>query len=368
MISLLILMSCGTQELAPITIDLQLAKGDGQTDSGQDVDETGESVAPDDAGENTPPSAPEAHILPEEPSPGSGLSCAVRTASTDPDEGDPLAYDFSWEVDNEPYPLTAGEVEGGITQSGEYWTCFIRAFDGTDWSDPASFTVLIEGCDVGSLAFTGEDYVEAEGSEGLALSNVFTIEAYTKLDAEAIDEKVVIVSQVATGYGWWFGARRTSNGAFKTEFVVMNNGVETSYVGGQLPASIWRHVSVSVDGLYVRIFLNGDLIAEEPWQGMPAVSGPVLAGTLYRPGENGLQPDQDGGWQGLLDQVHISDDVLYTQPSQPDLQIRPTETSLLFFDFNEGMGETTEDFSGSGWHGTLYGPTWTNDSPCSSPD
>ena len=43
---------------------------------------------------------------------------AVRTASEDPDEGDPLAYDFAWSVDGEDYPLTVGVVEG-ITEAGQ---------------------------------------------------------------------------------------------------------------------------------------------------------------------------------------------------------------------------------------------------------
>ena len=120
-------------------------------------------------------------------------------------------------------------------------------------------------------------------------------------------------------------------------------------------------MAVSSDGDTLRIFRNGELIAEEPWLGMPSTSGTVLAGTLYRPGENGLPPDADGGWQGLLDQIHISDEALYTETVQPELQICPGGSSLLFYDFNEGYGDLTQDFSGSGWDGLLYGPTWTND-------
>ena len=361
---LILMFSLGcAHEQDPITVEVEVIKPETSEESegSDELVDTGSSG-------NTPPSTPEVHILPQEVPPGSGMSCAVRTASEDPDEGDPLAYDFAWSLDGEPYPLTVGEVEGGITEAGQYWTCYIRAFDGIEWSEPGSYTVLIEGCDVGSLAFTGEDYVEAEGSETLSLSDVFTVEAYTKLDAEAIDEKVVIASQVSGGSGWWFGTRRTSNGAFKTEFVTIENGFENRYVGAELPASIWRHVAVSSDGDTLRIFRNGELIAEEPWLGMPSTSGTVLAGTLYRPGENGLPPDADGGWQGLLDQIHISDEALYTETVQPELQIRPGGSSLLFYDFNEGYGDLTQDFSGSGWDGLLYGPTWTNDSPCSSPD
>ena len=352
----------------PITVDVQITgensdagEGDSETDSPPDIQDTAVLEA------NSPPSTPEVHILPEEVPPGSGMSCAVRTASVDPDEDDPLAYDFAWSVDGTPYPLTVGEVEGGITEAGQYWTCYIRAFDGIDWSEPGSYTVLVEGCDVGSLAFTGEDYVEAEGSEALSLGDSFTIEAYTKRDAEAIDEKVVIVSQVFDGSGWYFGVRRGSNGSFKTEFVTLTNGFEERYLGAELPSATWRHVAVSVDGDTLRLFRNGELVAENAWLGLPSVSGPVLVGTLYRPGENGLEPDADGGWQGLLDQVHISGAVLYTETVQPDLQIRPEQDSWLFFDFNEGMGEGTQDDSPSGWDGVLYGPTWTNDSPCSSP-
>lgn len=362
MFYLMLSLSC-VQEQDPVTVEVEVVNPESDTDTQGEIttDDTGISS-------NTAPSPPEVHIMPQEVSPGSGMSCSVRTASEDPDEGDPLAYDYAWALDGEVYPLTVGEVEGGITESGQYWTCYMRAFDGVEWSEPGSYTVFVDGCDVGSLAFTGEDYVEAVGSENLELSDVFTVEAYTKLDAEAIDEKVVIVSQVSGSTGWWFGTRRTSNGGFKTEFVTLENGLETRYVGAQLPASIWRHVAVSSDGDTLRIFRNGEMIAEETWLGMPSVSGPVLVGTLFRPGENGLPPDEDGGWQGLLDQVHISDDALYTETVEPELQIRPEDSSVLFFDFNEGYGDMTFDFSGSGFDGILFGPTWTNDSPCSSPD
>ena len=136
---LILMFSLGcAHEQDPITVEVEVIKPE-TSEEGE-----GSDVLVDTASaSNTPPSTPEVHILPQEVPPGSGMSCAVRTASEDPDEGDPLAYDFAWSLDGEPYPLTVGEVEGGITEAGQYWTCYIRAFDGIEWSEPGSYTVLI---------------------------------------------------------------------------------------------------------------------------------------------------------------------------------------------------------------------------------
>lgn len=319
---------------------------------------------------NTPPTAPEVHITPEDPSPGFGLSCAVRIPSEDPD-ADLLSYAFSWERNDLSYPLEAGELESNITEAGDYWTCLVTPFDGKDWGDIGSFTVFIQGCQLGSLAFTGEDYVEVSlGSSDspLALGNEFTIESFTKLDDEAIDDKVVIVSQMDETNGWWFGGERTTNGDFELYFVTISNGVETKYQGDTLSPSSWRHTSVSVQNNILRLFDNGVIVGEYTWEGVDEINGTVLVGTLFRPGINGLPPSDDGGWQGLLDQVHISSEGLYNDSFSSQLQTQYSERSLLYYEFNEGSGTFAEDKSQHEREGTLYGPTWTNDSPCNAPD
>ena len=145
MFYLMLSLSC-VQEQDPVTVEVEVVNPESDTDTQGEIttDDTGISS-------NTAPSPPEVHIMPQEVSPGSGMSCSVRTASEDPDEGDPLAYDYAWALDGEVYPLTVGEVEGGITESGQYWTCYMRAFDGIEWSEPGSYTVLVDGCDVGSI-------------------------------------------------------------------------------------------------------------------------------------------------------------------------------------------------------------------------
>ena len=95
--------------------------------------------------------------------------------------------------------------------------------------------------------------------------------------------------------------RRTSNGALN-EFVTVENGVETRYVGDcRLDMALWRSV------MGIAASLKWGAIAEEAWQGMPNVLRQLI-GTFIAPEKNGLPPDEDGGWQGLLEQIHISDE------------------------------------------------------------
>ena len=67
--------------------------GDGDDGDGDDGDDGDDSAAPVD----DPPSAPVVAISPVRPRDGEPLTCAITTASVDPN-GDPVTYRYAWEV------------------------------------------------------------------------------------------------------------------------------------------------------------------------------------------------------------------------------------------------------------------------------
>jgi formylglycine-generating enzyme required for sulfatase activity len=84
---------------------------------------------------NSVPTAPIVAVTPAGAVEGEDLTCSVTTASTDAD-GDPLAYDFVWDVDGVDYvraadSATTSVVDGADVEGDTTWTCEVAASDGT---------------------------------------------------------------------------------------------------------------------------------------------------------------------------------------------------------------------------------------------
>ena len=100
---------------------------------------------------NTAPTAPVVEITPEDAEEGDDLTCSVTTASAD-DDGDAVAYTFSWDVDGAAYTgasdaAMASVVDGADVGGGEVWTCEAVAGDGDDLGGAGSDSVRTTACD-----------------------------------------------------------------------------------------------------------------------------------------------------------------------------------------------------------------------------
>ncbi|HEY4689192.1 MAG TPA: LamG-like jellyroll fold domain-containing protein [Anaerolineae bacterium] len=129
---------------------------------------------------------------------------------------------------------------------------------------------------------------------------------------------------------------------------------------------VWYHVAVSRDRLgTVRFFVNGRLRSIRRNTASPVDSSGAL--TFGRAG------DYDGEYfSGLLDEIRISNAVIYTSDFTPlQAPLTSTANTLALWHLDEGSGRVVLDSSGNGRQGTLQasdaadsnGPTWSTDSP-----
>ena len=341
----------------PVSASVEIVDGSTGVDTGVDPGvDTGEPV------ENTPPGAPGISVQPGTPGVGEPIACVVDQASEDVD-GDTVWYRFSWTHNDAETELTSGVVPPDQVGLGDRWTCTVTPTDGIEEGEPASATAEVGGCDGGSLAFTGEDHVRTDGSTPLSLGDGdWTIEAYVKRDAAATDDPMMVASHHDDGAGgWWLGVAEM--GPNRSLVLRLDDGATSQdFVGAPVEAGRWIHVAaVRLDG-DVTLYVDGRPADPDASLSPAAVDGPLYLGTLLPSGT--VDEALDGGWHGLLDQLHLSTVARYSGTFSPDLQLVPDPDSLLFWELREGGGTTTTDGATGAYPGTLEGPTWTADSPC----
>jgi hypothetical protein len=105
------------------------------------------------------------------------LTCSIDEESTDAD-GDPVTYDFAWDVDGESYTDTETTIWDDDTipsdalGDDETWTCTVTPDDGEDNGDPGSDSYYIEDDGCWEASYDGSTYT-------------FCTEPLTRVAAEA---------------------------------------------------------------------------------------------------------------------------------------------------------------------------------------
>ncbi|MBN2312421.1 MAG: hypothetical protein JXM79_00740 [Sedimentisphaerales bacterium] len=90
-----------------------------------------------------------------------------------------------------------------------------------------------------------------------------------------------------------------------------------------------------------------------------AAGGPPHAGTTYNPGS--LDPDTRYYWR--VDTFNGSEWLtgnIWTFKTRPIIPLSEDPNLVALWKLDEGSGSTTLDWSGHGYHGKLFGPTWTH--------
>ncbi len=110
---------------------------------------------------NGVPTAPGVTLTPVAPEPGDALTCAISTASIDPD-GAAVAYRFTWEADGVAFTgaidrAMDSTVAGVEVRGGAVWTCRATASDATATSAAGEATVTVAD------DLDGDGYAEGEG-------------------------------------------------------------------------------------------------------------------------------------------------------------------------------------------------------------
>ena len=132
------------------------------------------------------------------------------------------------------------------------------------------------------------------------------------------------------------------------------------------------HLAGTYDGKTMQLFVNGRKVGEGVDLGdrFQPSSLPIMIGANPQPGPEtpgmrpGIKPGElvfGGGFNGVLDEVRLSNVVRYKSDFKPTVRCQPDENTMALYHFDEGAGTLAVDSSGNGHHGQIWGPQWTDE-------
>jgi hypothetical protein len=99
---------------------------------------------------NRAPNGPVVAVVPDAPTAGDPLECAVTSEAVDPD-GDTVTYRFAWTRDGEDTHIASAQVPAGTTAAMETWTCYATPNDGALDGVTATDSVSVVAAGVGPV-------------------------------------------------------------------------------------------------------------------------------------------------------------------------------------------------------------------------
>ena len=287
------------------------------------------------------------------------LSAIPKDANATTDSGYEIA-----KVGTNVY-LEAPDTEVGfLNQPGYSTTTPVAAFVGTF---PSGYTptVASQGSTGGSggsggsqqatshaLQFDGsQNYVSVPYSSSF-YSSPFTVEAWINPTSMS-DYKFIINTRNATSGGGGYHLARWSDG----KIWFYSDGIGGWYQGSTVvPDGSWSHVAVTYNGTTLKIWVNGVEDFSVDATGSISDSGnPLYIGTDISNSHN---------FEGIIDEVRISNTVRYTSTFTPSTSFSSDGNTVALWKFNEGSGTTAADSSSNGHTGTLEGsptPSWVTE-------
>ncbi|HEV2833744.1 MAG TPA: LamG-like jellyroll fold domain-containing protein, partial [Pyrinomonadaceae bacterium] len=250
-----------------------------------------------------------------------------------------------------PYTFVWSNVAGGV------YSLTAKAMDdggAVTTSTAIAVTVIAPGGNH-SLSMNGSNqYLIAASSESLNITGPVTVEAWIKLNS--IGAYQIVLSREAFGQpGTGGGYRLTISNAGKVQLDLFQSHNTYVTVIGTTTATtgVWHHVAGVFDGSQMRVYLDGVLDGS-----LATTSGPAAGTGAFYIGRHSYatSPFYFGG---LIDEVGVSAEALYTNNFTPGLG--PGSSVRGFWKFD---GQTANDFSGNGNHGTLQnGATYSTTVP-----
>lgn len=295
---------------------------------------------------NAPPTAPTVSVAPTAPTQAEDLVCSVDIDSTDPD-GDGVTYGFAWELDGVPTAFTSATLSWAETEAGDLWTCVVTPNDGDEDGPSASATVQI-GAGCASIAVPAGGDVTVPDATALRLAGGdFTVEAWLR----PTTGNGTVAAKGAGAGGWQMSIAGDLQ-------VTVGGTVVTSSVS--VLTGVWTHVAATWDagsGL-MTLWIDGANVGSAT---LPAPGATVTADLL-------IGTEGSLGFDGLIDDLRLSDIVRYSAPFVPASQLGADADTIAWWGFEEGAGTTAKDLSNNGHDGTLVAPAAfdTTDSTCSN--
>jgi serine/threonine protein kinase len=114
-----------------------------------------------------------------------------------------------------------------------------------------------------------------------------------------------------------------------------------------------QHVAFAVDAKgTARLFVDGKLHGQVKSDGIH----PTARGTIHIGAGRATPPVNY--YQGIIDEVRISNVARYTEDFAPAERFEPDEHTLALYHFDEGQGDTLIDSSGNDHHARIVGAKW----------
>jgi len=180
--------------------------------------------------------------------------------------------------------------------------------------------------------YKGSQAITIDGTQELYLDEAFTIEA--RIFTEGYVRSGILVDKYSgNGRGREYRLSINKEGLLRSWFSVDGtlSNARLLFSNTPVPKNEWVHVAATFDGQLMRLFLAGELVAEQAMRGRPAQLG-------YQNVAIGGNNCCDGYYEvfnGLIDEVRISSTVRYrnsfTPPSEPFL-MDPATLLLVPFD------------------------------------
>lgn len=195
-----------------------------------------------------------------------------------------------------------------------------------------------------SVVFNGtSSYVDVPYNAGLNITGALTLEAWVKTTSTAYQH-------VIERGDWWQDKMSydltIAEGKVRLDIMQSNGSYATVIGTTAMSLNAWHHIAGVYDGSQMRVYLDGVLNGTAAATVTPGSNTTGLrigkSSFLYYPNY----------FNGRIDEVRISNAALYSSNFTPNAHLAATSSTKGLWKFD---GETTNDGSASGAHGSLQG-------------
>ena len=218
----------------------------------------------------------------------------VRTEDGDIEEGEEVTFT------TQAPPVAAYSFDAGSGETAEDVTGNEHngAIEGATWTEHGRFGSAL------AFAGEGEDCVVVPESKELELTEELTLEAWVKPSGPTEDDPIIFKESLGVGGvpAYAMGIGVTAEG--KPEGIIGDEAItENVEAPKAIESNVWTHLAFTYDGAYMRLYVNGALVATAKEERSP----PEAPGYL-RIGCSA--PWWEEGFDGRIDEVRIYDRAL----------------------------------------------------------
>lgn len=181
-----------------------------------------------------------------------------------------------------------------------------------------------------ALSLDGQNAAVAVPSDNLKLpQGPFTVEAW--FSAESYSDRIGLVSKTEVSEFNLF----LSNGK-PSASVHLGGKYRTVHGSEEIPSGQWTHLAAVLNKDSFALYVNGklaDQLSIEPGLKRTTNSLPLYVGA--DPGRNG---EPMSFFQGLVDEVRISNKAIYAESFQPQRRLEATDNTVLLLNFDQALG------------------------------